>query len=359
MSKSNFKSIIWLSLFSYLLAATPPTVSYMDCSPVYKYKSVHFQGCTEADSEGMPWCMLKKPANNGSPWGYCNMTTLPVFTGNPPDNTAQVQDCDVTHQMTPPNLKKSITYYGCYSTDNQKTYHCQSNGALINCLVGLSPTSNEYRKPPPNLLPNTTIPHPTNITKEGEVDSSMLSEDRSSSGSNSVLIIVLSCLAAAVIVAIIGYVMVKRHRRRWIREHLKAAHYISHDYNNMATTKSVKSPPPVMTQFSAAPSYTQINDTHNATNNVSKNTSYTVVSTYTPTLSDELVIQPGDQVTVITEFDDGWCQGVNVTRGGCQGVFPKHCITPTAAAMQNQANQLKKSQRSSSNLLGGTQRGGR
>lgn len=54
--------------------------------------------------------------------------------------------------------------------------------------------------------------------------------------------------------------------------------------------------------------------------------SYTVIATYTPTLSDELDIQPGDRVTILVEFDDGWVQGINETRGGTKGVFPRHCV---------------------------------
>ncbi|KAI9016250.1 hypothetical protein CLU79DRAFT_764111, partial [Phycomyces nitens] len=53
---------------------------------------------------------------------------------------------------------------------------------------------------------------------------------------------------------------------------------------------------------------------------------FTVTTTYTPTLSDEIDIQPGDQVEVLTEYDDGWCQGINLSRGNARGVFPKHCI---------------------------------
>jgi len=53
---------------------------------------------------------------------------------------------------------------------------------------------------------------------------------------------------------------------------------------------------------------------------------YTVISTYTPTLGDELEIQSGDQVTILVEYDDGWCQGVNESRGRVKGVFPKHCV---------------------------------
>ncbi|KAI9312603.1 hypothetical protein BX666DRAFT_2030925 [Dichotomocladium elegans] len=53
---------------------------------------------------------------------------------------------------------------------------------------------------------------------------------------------------------------------------------------------------------------------------------FTVVSTYTPTLSDELDIQAGDKVEIFIEYDDGWCQGVNLSRGAVKGVFPKHCV---------------------------------
>jgi hypothetical protein len=53
---------------------------------------------------------------------------------------------------------------------------------------------------------------------------------------------------------------------------------------------------------------------------------YTVVATYSPTLSDEIDIQIGDQVEVLVEYDDGWCQGINLSRNNAKGVFPKHCL---------------------------------
>ncbi|KAK4515083.1 mgpp2cl-1, protein phosphatase 2C-like protein 1 [Mucor velutinosus] len=53
---------------------------------------------------------------------------------------------------------------------------------------------------------------------------------------------------------------------------------------------------------------------------------FTIISSYTQTLDDELYIQPGDQVQVYTEYDDGWCLGINLTRGGSRGVFPQHCL---------------------------------
>ncbi|KAG0258729.1 hypothetical protein BG011_003101 [Mortierella polycephala] len=53
---------------------------------------------------------------------------------------------------------------------------------------------------------------------------------------------------------------------------------------------------------------------------------YNVVATYTPALADEIEIGLGDSVTMLQEFDDGWCMGVNNTKNGIKGVFPRHCV---------------------------------
>ncbi|KAI8993616.1 hypothetical protein BDB01DRAFT_776933 [Pilobolus umbonatus] len=54
--------------------------------------------------------------------------------------------------------------------------------------------------------------------------------------------------------------------------------------------------------------------------------SFVVIATYIPTLSDELEIEVGDQVQLLAEYDDGWCQGMNMSKGYTKGVFPRHCI---------------------------------
>ncbi|CAI2173830.1 6289_t:CDS:2 [Funneliformis geosporum] len=59
--------------------------------------------------------------------------------------------------------------------------------------------------------------------------------------------------------------------------------------------------------------------------------SYSVIATYAPALADELDIQPGDKVTILVEYDDGWVQGINETRGGTKGVFPRHCVDMNTA----------------------------
>lgn len=53
---------------------------------------------------------------------------------------------------------------------------------------------------------------------------------------------------------------------------------------------------------------------------------YTAVAVYTAAMYDELDIEPGDKVTILVEYDDGWVQGINETRGCVKGVFPGSCI---------------------------------
>ncbi|KAG0318328.1 hypothetical protein BGZ99_005748 [Dissophora globulifera] len=53
---------------------------------------------------------------------------------------------------------------------------------------------------------------------------------------------------------------------------------------------------------------------------------YNVVATYTAALPDEIEIALGDSVTILQEYDDGWCLGVNNSRGNVKGVFPRHCV---------------------------------
>ncbi|ORZ09513.1 hypothetical protein BCR42DRAFT_334545 [Absidia repens] len=65
---------------------------------------------------------------------------------------------------------------------------------------------------------------------------------------------------------------------------------------------------------------------------------FTVVTTYAPTLSDEIDVQPNDQVQIFEEYDDGWCLGINLTRGQTRGVFPKHCVIADQSQSQQHAN---------------------
>jgi len=79
--------------------------------------------------------------------------------------------------------------------------------------------------------------------------------------------------------------------------------------------------------------------------------SYKVIATYTPTLADELDIQPGDTVAILVEYDDGWVQGINETRGGIKGVFPRHCVD-----MNRASNKAYKNNKRSSSMGGYTEK---
>lgn len=76
-----------------------------------------------------------------------------------------------------------------------------------------------------------------------------------------------------------------------------------------------------------------------AGNNQPQQPIHTIVAGYTPALSDEIQVHPGDQVQIIAEYDDGWCLGMNLTTGQQQGVFPKHCFSPPEPPSQTAVAQ--------------------
>ncbi|KAF9897636.1 hypothetical protein BX616_005241 [Lobosporangium transversale] len=49
---------------------------------------------------------------------------------------------------------------------------------------------------------------------------------------------------------------------------------------------------------------------------------YTVAVAYIPALADEIELGEGDSITILQEYDDGWCLGINNSRNGIKGVFP-------------------------------------
>ncbi|KAL0079800.1 hypothetical protein J3Q64DRAFT_1701931 [Phycomyces blakesleeanus] len=91
--------------------------------------------------------------------------------------------------------------------------------------------------------------------------------------------------------------------------------------NTYSTEKVAAQPIPAMDPY--------INDSENESLGI-----FTVMTTYMPTLSDELEIQPGDRVNMLMEFDDGWCRGINLSRGNELGVFPRYCVEQTSAPTQ-------------------------
>ncbi|KAL1919619.1 uncharacterized protein VTP21DRAFT_1550 [Calcarisporiella thermophila] len=53
---------------------------------------------------------------------------------------------------------------------------------------------------------------------------------------------------------------------------------------------------------------------------------YIVTGTYTPTLGDELRVEVGERIAVLTEFDDGWVQGIRIDKDNMKGVLPRRCL---------------------------------
>lgn len=81
---------------------------------------------------------------------------------------------------------------------------------------------------------------------------------------------------------------------------------------------------------------------------------FTVIATYIPTLSDELEIEPGDRIELLVEYDDGWCQGINVTKNYTKGVFPRHCIDYETAPSEHSSNaDIERTKRVSSMYVTG------
>ncbi|KAG0740555.1 hypothetical protein G6F57_006939 [Rhizopus arrhizus] len=80
---------------------------------------------------------------------------------------------------------------------------------------------------------------------------------------------------------------------------------------------------------------------------------FTVIATYIPTLSDELEIEPGDRIELLVEYDDGWCQGINITRNYAKGVFPRHCIDYATIPSDNTTSDVERTKRVSSMYMTG------
>jgi hypothetical protein len=54
-----------------------------------------------------------------------------------------------------------------------------------------------------------------------------------------------------------------------------------------------------------------------------------VLFPFTPTRDDEMALQPGDMVQILTEYDDGWATGYRLDlqgRPASSGVFPLNCF---------------------------------
>ncbi|KAJ9083292.1 hypothetical protein DSO57_1036147 [Entomophthora muscae] len=305
-----------LGVAGALEAGGIPTVNASDCSLVFRYKKLYYSGCTDADSEGTPWCLLKKPIE-GKQWGYCNLSTIQIYIA---EDHGVRRDCEIS---TP--VKGGASVFGCYSADDQNTYSCVSGGKELPCSMG----SGEFRKHPVEMrVLNNTTPRIRNNATLPDMNAASRADDQLSMQ----IIVILSILFGLALVCVVVLAAVRRSRNRASLQQLEAklGAQTSHDYlitKAGSTTSFIPKP-----RLSASISRSE----------------YTVVTIFTPTLSDELVIRPGDKVVVYKEYDDGWVQGANLTRGGAKGVFPKHCIQPLSDLSSK--SRPSSSKRSSSNV---------
>ncbi|RUS30513.1 hypothetical protein BC938DRAFT_479299 [Jimgerdemannia flammicorona] len=134
-----------------------------------------------------------------------------------------------------------------------------------------------------------------------------------------------------VIVVAIGFFAVVRYRKQ--KELTKKLSSGANPFTNLGAGSAPNATPVSASPFPPNSPYDRLEDAKPLG-------TFTVISTYTPTLGDELDIQPGDKVTVLCEYDDGWVQGINETKGRLKGVFPKHCVDFGQAHESNRDSML-------------------
>ncbi|KAK9667627.1 hypothetical protein K7432_017589 [Basidiobolus ranarum] len=89
-----------------LVSAVNPTVGFSDCASSFVYKGIQYQGCTEADNQGKPWCFLRRTTLQDN-WGYCQKDTIPIRTGS---FNGQEVECD-----TASDVGNGTLVHGCFS----------------------------------------------------------------------------------------------------------------------------------------------------------------------------------------------------------------------------------------------------
>jgi hypothetical protein len=271
------------------------------CKFPFKYKNVWWSTCTNLDGDA-PWCVLKdeyKPEAPKNDWLECDMSKF---------STPQATLSDGTVQECVARSYNGTSLYGCSSDSANGPFTCMvADGRTGRCLP--VSTGLQTGKQGSNI-------QTTNTANSGE--NAVASESDSSSQNIGVVIGSVACVGAAALLA--GLFV---YRRRQSKQEL-GWQYQEKTIESLPTgyAAGVAGDPGSRESTASSQMYMPTNPGERV---------YVVVSTYTPTLSDELEIQPGDKVSILIEYDDGWCQGINHTRGGVKGVFPKHCVDMTSA----------------------------
>jgi len=246
-----------------------------ECKFPFKFNHVEYYGCTTAH-DSKPWCIVHD-VKQGQDWRYCSMNSFPSVQAFA---SGEQQKC-----ATQGWKLADASVYGCAKNVGEKSFTCWVDSKNITC-ANLTPTK-------------------AGAMATGFLASGVAGVTKSTAG------LVVAAIGGALVVALVAGLFVARR--------------------NSDSSKGAQ--PPLQSQWDykggdmhSPYGYASETGLLAPGSSMAGERMYTVISTYTPTLGDELEIQPGDKVSLLVEYDDGWCQGVNHSRGGTKGVFPKHCV---------------------------------
>lgn len=268
------------------------------------YNKIHYYGCTTAGNptgDVRPWCVLKESASRGKQdWRFCDQTSVVRVEALSKGENTQCVGPGWSFSTGTPNER----VFGCVKREKEEHFTCNLQGKTVKCT---------------NLAPNYPAKNGLMAVVAGLTGNS---SSGSSGGNKNVATIIGASVGGALIVALVAGLVIVRRRK-------------SDGGKNVTNGTSGPSGPGgnwdykhagLDSGYDGAGGMSSAGGSGLLDGAPGQGKIYAVVSTYTPTLGDELEIQPGDKVSVLVEYDDGWCQGVNHTRGGLKGVFPKHCV---------------------------------
>ncbi|KAK9768033.1 hypothetical protein K7432_001668 [Basidiobolus ranarum] len=278
-----------------------PQVEYKLCATTFNYKQQEYIGCIEVDSPGKPWCQLAKPHGKAKQTrGFCKVESIP--------KALSVEVKGVAVECNPSSNTPLGKVYGCYTEKNKsKKYLCDVGSKTVECegFKNDIPGGRQVQ----NEIAETKSIKKLEQGKGNEAAVQAYATQTNPNGESVPKGLIVG-LASAGCVGLLaaGLFMV---RKRSVSRQLKTRLYENNTLESSEVGLSFSGHGPVERKIhSKGP--------------------FLVVSTYTPTLGDEMEILPGDMVTLLLEYDDGWAQGVNESRGKVKGVFPKHCLEPWA-----------------------------
>jgi len=256
--------------------------------------SNYYYGCTTGGTNGngtQAWCITKTPDHSGQDWKYCKLDTLA-------SNSVLAQNNNCLNAWTHTLPTATETVYGCiYNQDIG--FWCNPGGSSPSA----EPTASSLNCTGMTLTSAFSSNNGGNELAGGKASGTSTG---TTAGTGSVTV-VAACVCAVMGCALVAGLFIVQRRRA-----------------SKKTDWTYKSSMSDGAYTAATSGYLYSADVISPTNAGEK--LYSVISTYSPTLGDELEIQPGDKVGILIEYDDGWCQGINHSRGGSKGVFPKHCV---------------------------------